>query len=341
MVEAKKEQGAMYSRRSALKILAVAGAAGALGLTFTGRERHWQVVRQGRVLMGTPVNLTVYSRDREQAEAAVAATLARMGELEARLSRFRPDSEVGRLNRAGELDLPGDDLLAVLDLAQRVSAASDGAFDVTMLPLLTSHQQQARQGRAAADGQIAAARQAVAYDQLQVGKRRVRLGRPGMAITLDGIGKGYIVDRGVDTLAAHGFDRVYVAAGGDLVARGGKPRNEPWRIGIAPPRPVMNRELAVVAGDNLAVATSGDYLQHFSADYRHHHIINPRTGFSPPQLASCTVTAPDAALADALATACLVLGLPDSLDLLAAFPGCEGYFIDKDLKVRHTGGFRA
>ncbi|ADH84755.1 FAD:protein FMN transferase [Desulfurivibrio alkaliphilus] len=336
MAESEKEQGAVFSRRSALKIFALAGAAGAFGLTFAGGERGWQVVRRGQVLMGTPVDLVVYSRDRDQAQAAVAATLARMGELESRLSRFNPDSEVGRLNRSGEIDEAGEDLLAVLALAQQVSAKSDGAFDITTLPLLLRHQQ----GLTADPDQIAAARRAVAYEQLQVGKRRVRLGRPGMGITLDGIGKGYIVDRGVDTLAAHGFDRVYVAAGGDLVARGGKPRNEPWRIGIAPPRPGMNRELAVVAGDNLAVATSGDYLQHFSADYRHHHIINPRTGFSPPQLASCTVTAPDAALADALATACLVLGLPDSLDLLAAFPGCEGYFIDKDLKVRHTDGFR-
>ncbi|MDF1614177.1 FAD:protein FMN transferase [Desulfurivibrio dismutans] len=338
MVDAGQSRKNVFSRRSALKILAVAGAAGALGLTFTGRERGLQVVRRSRVLMSTPVNLTVYSHDREQAEAAAVATLSRMSELEARLSRFRPDSEVGRLNRTGELAGAGADLLAVLALAQQVSAKSDGAFDVTMLPLLTRHQQ-SRQGLSAADEQLAAARRAVDFTRLQIDGRQLRLTQPGMGITLDGIGKGYIVDQGVATLAAHGFGRVYVEAGGDLAARGGKPGNKPWRIGIAPPRPGMNRELTVVAGNNLAVATSGDYQQNFSNDYRHHHIINPRTGFSPPQLASCTITAPDAALADALATACLVLGLPDALDLLAAFPGCEGYFVDKEFKVQHTGGF--
>ncbi|MFU8818661.1 MAG: FAD:protein FMN transferase [Desulfurivibrio sp.] len=331
-------------RRRVLQIVAVAGAAGILGWPIFGRKSpDMRVVRRSRAMLGTVVNLTVYGRDREQAEGAVTDTLGRMAELEGRLSRFREDSEVGRLNRDGVVESAGDDLLTVLRLAQKVSGASAGAFDITMLPLLSLYRRlgdhpaaiDGPDGRAA----IAEARQRIDFRRLQIDGRRVSLAGGGMGITLDGIGKGHIVDQGAATLVAHGFEQVYVEAGGDLLVKGGKPGREPWRIGIQNPRPAMARPLAVIAADSLAVATSGDYYQPFSPDFRYHHIIDPRTGFSAPELAAATVTAPGAALADALATACLVLGSEGAFQLLAQFPGCEGYFVTKELNVRQTAGF--
>jgi thiamine biosynthesis lipoprotein len=88
-----------------------------------------------------------------------------------------------------------------------------------------------------------------------------------------------------------------------------------------------------------AVATSGDYLQAFTADLRQHHIIDPRSGFSPPELASCTVTAPNVAIADGLATALMVLGRQTALDLIESLPDCEAYLVDKALQPYHTSGF--
>lgn len=103
----------------------------------------------------------------------------------------------------------------------------------------------------------------------------------------------------------------------------------------------MPQELLTVKTESMAVATSGDYYQPFSPDFLYHHIINPHTGFSSPELASCTVTAPDAAQADALATACMVLGKQNSMDLLVSMPDCEGLFISKDLTTWKTDGFTA
>lgn len=88
-----------------------------------------------------------------------------------------------------------------------------------------------------------------------------------------------------------------------------------------------------------AVATSGDYLQAFTPDLKHHHIIDPRIGFSPPELASCTVTAPTVAEADGLATALMVLGKNDALDLIESMDGCEAYLVGKDLRACNTTGF--
>ena len=160
-----------------------------------------------------------------------------------------------------------------------------------------------------------------------------------MGISLDGIGKGYIVDQGVAALKQRGFNNVYVEAGGDLMVSGQKEAAVPWRIGIRNPRPQHNQRLVTVAVSDKAVATSGDYLQAFTPDLRHHHIIDPRSGFSPPELASCTVTAPSVAMADGLATALMVLGKNDALDLIEPMHGCEAYMVDKNLQHFNTTGF--
>ena len=327
------------NRRTFLHIVAIAGAAATIRLLpFDQQTKGFQVVKKSKPMMGTILNLTVYGKDKEQAEAAVAATFSRMHTLENKLSRHNNDSEVSLLNRAGFLANPGKELLTVLELAETISLKTAGAFDITILPLLALYQQQGQAGLTQ-QSLINSTVKAVNHNKLKVNNHGVELLKPGMAITLDGIGKGYIVDQGVETLGQFGFDKVLVEAGGDLLVKGGKPQGDPWRIGIKNPRPNMARELISIEADTLAVATSGDYYQPFSPDLLHHHIINPHTGFSSPELASCTITAPTAALADGLATGCMVLGADDSIDLLAGLPDCEGYFINKDLTTRKTDGF--
>ncbi|WLE95274.1 MAG: FAD:protein FMN transferase [Candidatus Electrothrix communis] len=334
------------TRRSFLHIAALAGFAGAAGAArffpFSPDAPPLLTVRKSFPLMGTQLNLTVYSQDRDQAEAAITATISRMQELEGKLSRHQQESEVGILNRTGSLDHPSQELRTVLELADTVHRKTAGAFDITVLPLLTMYQQHKEQLRSQ-PALIKSLVHSIGQEQLQLTSSQVRLDSKetaeNLGITLDGIGKGYIVDQGVATLKSFGFQQVLVEAGGDLLVSGSKPQGDPWRIGIRKPRPEMPGALLTVSGEDMAVATSGDYFQPFSPDLLSHHIINPKTGFSPPELASCTITAPNAALADALATGCMVLGKADSVDLLAGMPGCEGLFIGKDLKVQKTDGF--
>lgn len=331
---------AVLNRRQVLSIVAFGGAAGIAWKLGFLRGTGVQPVTETRALMGTTVKLTVVTPDRDAARAAVAATLDRMAELEARLTRYRDDSEVGRLNRDGAIDDAGDDLLAVLRLGRELHERGDGAFDVTVQPLLDLYRDHLAEHHALPPAKKIAARLAlVDGSAVRIDGRRVSLGRPGMAITLDGIGKGYVVDRAVDELRAHGLPDVLVDAGGDLVAAGEKAPRRPWRLGIRRPRPGMRRLLRIAASDR-AVATSGDYMQPFSGDYAVHHILDPRTGVSAPELASSTVIAPDAATADGLATLTMVLGEKKSRALLAGMDGCEGCFIGKDLAVTRTPGFR-
>jgi thiamine biosynthesis lipoprotein len=334
------------TRRSFLHIAAFTGLAGATHyyFPFFSDDPQLVTVRKSFPLMGTLLNLTVYSKDQDQAEAAVAATMTRMQELEGRLSRHQQTSEVAVLNRTGVLDRPSEDVLRVLELANSVNKKTAGAFDITILPLLTLYQEQGEKLIKQPE-HIHNLIRSMGHQALHCSPGQIRLNRTGRTdtgnagITLDGIGKGYIVDQGVASLQRFGFQQVLVEAGGDLLVKGSKPGGAPWQIGIRNPRPDVSQKLLTVQAHDMAVATSGDYFQSFSPDLRYHHIINPHTGFSSPELASCTITAPDAALADALATGCMVLGSENSMDLLADMPGCEGLFIDKSLNTHKTEGF--
>lgn len=327
------------TRRDVLKILALAGGAGLAWKAGWFGGSTPQPVSRKRVLMGTTINLTVVGDDADEAARVAESTLARMAALEAELTRYRDDSAVGRLNRSGEITDAPTSLLEVLRLADHVSQAAEGAFDVTIQPLLDTYSDElsARQ-HLPSTADIEKARRLVDQRRVTVDGTRVTLA-PGQRLTLDGIGKGYIVDAGVATLKAAGFGNVLVEAGGDLVASGRRAPDRDWTIGIVAPRPGISRVQARVDASDVAMATSGDYMQPFTPDLKQHHILDPRTGHSAPELASATVTAPTAALADALATAAMVLGPKQATALIEAQPGCAGYFVSKSLDVTQTAGF--
>ena len=330
---------AKIGRRRFLQIIAVAGAVGGmygLGL-MPGRGRD-HLVRQSRSLMGTQINLIVQGPDEDQNLRAVAATFKRMEALEAIFSRHRDDSELARLNQSGTLTAPSRDFTEVIELARTISQGTEGSFDVTVLPVLQLYTANQLPTKELLGQRLAL----VDYRKIQRQGEGVSLTQPGMGITLDGIAKGYVVDQGVAILKTLGFANVYVEAGGDLMVTGSKPAGEPWRIGVREPRPDSASAMMVIAAKaTLAVATSGDYMQAYTSDLQNHHILDPKTGMSPPELASATITAPTAALADGLATAAMVMGAQQSMVVLRSFPGCEGLFIDKDLRHHRTPGFQA
>lgn len=326
-----------FNRRRFLQILAVAGVAGGIyrfGFSKAGNGDH--LVRQSRSLMGTEINLIVRGPDEDACLAAVRSTFDRIAALSRIFSRHDSASELAELNRHGFLSAISSELGEVLSLATTISRQTQGAFDVTVLPLLRLYKQNSIPSRAELDRAL----QLVDYRKIERHGQGARLTVPGMELTLDGIAKGYIVDQGIATLHAHGFLNVYVEAGGDLMVTGAKPAEQPWRIGIRPPRPQPSEAMTVIAAtSSLAVATSGDYMQAFTEDLRNHHILDPRSGRSPAELASATITAPTVALADGLATAAMVLGPEQALRMLASFEHCQGLLIGKDLRQYRSAGF--
>jgi thiamine biosynthesis lipoprotein len=241
----------------------------------------------------------------------------------------RSEAALGRVNRAGG-GSPPDPVLAVLETAQVVAAASDGAFDPTVLAL-TELWSFDTGGQVPTPAQIEQARSLVDFSKVTIDPGgSVRLA-DGVRFDLGGIAKGAVVDLTADYLATEGYEEFLIDAGGDILVSGLKQGRTPWRIAIRHPRD-SQAVLGVVAlgqkGKRIAVVTSGDYERYFEQDgERYHHILDPRSGYPAQSLVSVTVVASTCALADALSTAVFVLGPERGLDLLARFPDAEGLLI--------------
>jgi len=321
---------APISRRKFLRIIAAAGIAG--WTLHWGWLREETRVTETRLLMGTIVNLTIVGEDQDAARAAVRAALERMTNLESILSHYMPQSQLSLLNRDGRLSSADNSLLELVKQAHTLSVLADGAYDVTIKPLVDLYQACHARGALPDESAIRKTLEYVDYRQIRIEGNNISFGRPGMQISLDSIAKGYIVDAGVAALKQFGFTNVLVEAGGDLRADG-QGAVGPWKIGVQSPRP---EQLQLDTRFNLrdqAMATSGDYQQFFVPNFTQHHILDPRQGHSPSELASATVIAPTAALADALATTLMVLGPRDGLSLIEQMPDCYAYLVTKDLQV--------
>lgn len=323
------------TRRNFLKITATAGGllAGGAGLNWLLDSRLEAQVSETRLLMGTVVNLTLTHSDRAEAEAIVSATFAEMERLATIFDYRQAISPLAQLNQRGTLVSPPTELRTVLARSMDISARTAGAFDVSIKPVLD----QVKAGNEV----DSVTRALVDYRKIDLKGETISFGTSGMALTLDGIAKGQVVDGGVALLKANGFNDILVEAGGDLIAYGGRADGGGWRIAVQNPRPELRdaRYLGVFSLNEGAVATSGDYVETFTTDHSLHHILDPHTDRSPEGLASVTVIAPEAIMADALSTAIMVLGPADGLDLVASLPDVEALLVSKELRLMASAGF--
>ncbi len=328
------------TRRTFLNFAAVSTALG-VAYYFGVHKRlpKGYTLRHTRPMMGTIVNFTIIGPDAESCNKALIETVAAMEEKGRIINRFDPESPLSQLNRQGYLQNPDPTLVKVIRMATEMSNLTNGAFDPTVLPLLGLYSEVKKSGVLPRQEEIDKALQLVGYKKVNIEKDRIFYDVKGMGMTLDGIGKGFIVDEGVKVMNDLGFANICIEAGGDLMVTGRKQSGDPWTIAIQNPRPEEGGKQFVVKLVNRAIATSGDYMQAFSKDRKFHHIINPATGFSPPELASCSILAPTVAQADGLATSAMVMGHLKAIPLLDSLPGCDGFLIGKDLTTYTSKDF--
>lgn len=276
-----------------------------------------RLVRLTVPVMGTVAELAVPARHEGLARQALSAAAAELRRVEALMTRFRGDSDVGRFNRAGvgERVPVSTETADVVREALAWSRRTGGAFDPTLERLTASWDPVTHDAPPDASALQRARADAGAWERLEVASlpgesRAVLVRAPGTALDLGGIAKGYGVDRAARTLREHGVLRGLVNVGGDLMALGEGPGGRPWRVGIRDPR---NPEgvLQTVELVDQAVATSGDYLRFFRhGGKRYHHILDPRTGEpAASRVRTVTVVAADVTTADAAATAVFAAGV--------------------------------
>ena len=267
--------------------------------------------------MGTLVRIQLYAADEAAAAAAFRAAFARIEELDAALSDYRPDSELNRLcrARAGVAVRIGADLFTVLEASQKLAEAAGGAFDVTLGPVTHLWREARALRRVPEAGAVrdALARSGYRKLHLDVERRTATLEEPGMQLDVGGIAKGYAADEALAVLARLGIRCALVAMSGDLAIGDAPPGKRGWTVAAG--EPARRLELS-----NTAVSTSGDTEQHLDAGgVRYSHIIDPATGIGLTNAPVVTVVARRGIDADALATAVSVLGDERGRQLVKAY----------------------
>jgi FAD:protein FMN transferase len=283
----------------------------------------------------------------EDLQQGVTHVLAQTVDL---ISTYKESSELSRLNRNPSTDwIPvSHALLSVITEGERLSALSDGAFDITVGPLVNvwGFGPDVKKDEVPSHEAVAAARERVGYQKLQLrtSPPAVRKQRGDVYIDLSALGEGYGADRVAAYLDARGISDYMVAVAGAIRVKGRNANGSPWRIAIEEPTPESRTVSRIMHLTNAGLSTSGDYRNFFSkGGQRYSHEIDPRTGMSVARrLASVTVVRKTAMEADGLATALMVMG-DGKGTALAKREGIAAFFIlreNKGFRSQSMAGFR-
>jgi len=299
--------------------------------------------------MGTLFYITLFAPDEPTASAAAKFTFNRIDALEDIMSDYQADSELMKLcdQTFGKPVPVSKDLFDVMSRAQQISAASDGAFDMTVGPYVRLWRFARKRKVLASAEEMSAARAAVGYQKLKMdpSARTVTLLVPNMRLDLGGIAKGYAADQALLLLKQNGIDRALVAASGDIAIGNPPPGEAGWKIGVSEidvaNTNALNGNLLL---SNCGISTSGDTEQSILIDgVRYSHILDPATGLGLTNRIQASVLAPDATATDALATTVCVLGLKKGLALVESTPGCAALIMTKEgekMKVVESRRFK-
>ena len=275
-------------------------------------------------------------------EALLQGCMKLCARYESLLSKTRPGSDIWNINHAGGWPVPVDDETRfLLRTSLEMYEASSGAFNIAVGGLMDVWSFRQAAPRVPEESRIRAALEACDLRRMELNGDFVRVPE-GMALDLGGIAKGYIADRVGERLKEAGVESALLNFGGNIVAIGPKPDGSPWMIGLQTPNGTWGQDYwAVTELHRGTIVTSGIYERGFDLEgKRYHHILDPRTGW-PAQsgLISVTIRGGDSMLADALATAVLVMGSEPGIQLAAAH-GFEALTIDEQRNCVRSSGFQ-
>jgi thiamine biosynthesis lipoprotein len=291
-----------------------------------------------REVMGTFSRVVVIADGERAAKRCVEAAFAVQDRVNKLMSYQRDDSELSKVNReAADKPVRVDPMtFEVLQKSVQFGKLSDGAFDVTVGPLMDLWKAAGEADEPPTEQALTEARAKVGYEKLILDEKNmtVRFAVKGMKVDLGGIGKGYAVDKSVEVMKKQGAIGGMVDLGGNIRCFGRPPRGqESWRVGLQDPNVGpddmdSSRILLVLTLTDQSVATSGDYRRFVRVQgAKQSHIIDTGTGKGANKLVSDTIIAPDATTADALSTAVNVLGPDKGLALIERLPDTEAILI--------------
>lgn len=292
---------------------------------------------------------TIYKVTYQYDEDLKEAIEAELKKVDNSLSPFNPNSIITHINRNETVE-PDSFFVEIFKLSQRISEETNGAFDITVAPLVNAWGFGFKQSTGVDSLTVDSLRQIIGYQRIALKDNRIIKEDPRMMLDCSSIAKGFGVDVVGHLLERKGIKNYMVDIGGEVVVRGKNPRMNDWQIGINKPIDdslSINQELhTILAISNVGMATSGNYRNfYYKGGKKYAHTIDPRMGY-PVQhsILSSTVIAKDCATADAYATAFMVMGLDSAKVFCANHPELDAYFIctgnDGEYETYFTDGMK-
>ena len=294
------------------------------------QQRNTPYQKCSGTIFGTVYNIT-YQYDKDIQKELVA----KMQEVDSALSMFNEQSIISRINRNDDVT-PNEMFLNVFNLAQKVSDDTDGAFDITVAPLVNIWGFGFKRGQTPSQPAIDSLRSIIGYQKVRYQGGRIHKNDPRIMLDCSAIAKGYGVDVVARLLSDKGIKNYLVEIGGEIATKGISEKRVPWKIGVTKPSDdaLQNGgELQTVLNvTDKCMATSGNYRNfYYKGGRKYAHTIDPKTGH-PVQhnILSATVLADECARADAYATSFMVMGLERAKKVLEKNPDLMAYIIYDD-----------
>lgn len=286
--------------------------------------------------MDTIMSITAYGKD---AEEAVASAVVEVNALESLLSRTREGSDINLLN-SNKTAVVSEDTVQVLSLALEWNRKTNGAFDVTIAPVVAAWGfGGAENHQVPSQEELNELLRLVDSSALTLNGFTATLEKTNMEVDLGGIAKGYAASQAEQVLRSHGVESALLDLGHNITVIGSKPDGSAWRIAVQDPAD-GNSIVGVLSLQDCSAVTSGGYQRYFEQDGQvYHHIVDPRTGYPADSgIVSATAICSDSALADLLSTAVFVLGVEDALTLWRTEGGFDLVLVTDDNTVVITEG---
>ena len=283
--------------------------------------------------MGTQIGLVFYDHNEDMARADSIAQLvfARIDELNCTLSNYLPNSEINKLSSGSNINVAvSNDLFRLLQISGDYAAKTNGAFDITLGPLIELWKKARKNRQIPSMAEIKPAQQRTGYGNLEFPMlNTVRLKQEGMQLDVGGIGKGFAADEAISLLKSNGINAALVDMGGDVTVSNAPPNKEFWVLGFSYYDKNGKEVFRKIKLKNQAVATSGDLYQYAVIDgKRYSHIINPKNGMGLSNNIQVTTIAPNGTMADAYASALSVLGIGEGSKIVQETMNLEVFMVE-------------
>ncbi len=325
----------------------------------SGQKQELKLFKKASLSMGTVFETTIYAPDKYIAEKTFNEVFQEINRLDYLMSNYKKESVLSELNRnaSAEPTNCNKELASVIEQSLQYSDITDGAFDITIGPLMKKWGFFKKEGRIPGKEELESALESVSYKSIIIEEKTIKslvknpgtvktvfFKNPGTQIDLGGIGKGYAVDRAISVLKQNGINSALINFAGNIYTFGTPPGKDSWAIGLQHPRESEGL-LGTFEIKDKAVSTSGDYEKFFTIEgKRYSHIIDPRTGNPVKGIVSVTIVTGNATRADALSTGIFVLGLTKGIELIEQLSDVEGIIVyedaDSKLSTKTSSGMR-